>query len=434
MPPVCLDDGLLKTCTARLTAIAGQIFWVGSMAPAKVAHFLSYFVGAFAFCGWVLGAAGCVVYTGDFLAALGVVITDTYAPEEYQIYLIALTNLVVAFVLNTWLVRLLPGLNKSMVVFLNTAAVYTLIVLLVKAHPKASAHDAFLRIVNETGWSSDGFVFLLGFLPGLLTVTLPDAAARMAEEVPNPAKTIPLVMFATSLLNAVAGLAMVTVLIFCTVKPENLLHPLGGLAAVQLAHDAWPNKGWVITFTIVQSIVPLNGASAIITGASRILWAFAKIGGLPAGSWIGATDSHLKVPVNAVLLTCILSALLSLLVFGPYTVLNGIFGSSGVCLATSYLFPILFMLVRGRKSLPPVRHFNLGPSGPVINVLALAWLSLVVVVICLPTYSPVTLDAMNWASAVCGGILILVLVNWFVVKRSFKIPKPIFVAELHLQS
>ena len=78
-------------------------------------------------------------------------------------------------------------------------------------------------------------------------MSVPDAASHMAEEVPNPERTIPLVMFATTCLNALGGLIMVFAIIFCTTHPENLLAPLGNQAALQLAVDAWDNKGWVIT-------------------------------------------------------------------------------------------------------------------------------------------------------------------------------------------
>lgn len=410
---------------------AGQVFWTGALAPPKSARFLSYVVGAFTTLGWILGIAGASVYTGNFWVSFGMVINSSYIPELYQIYVVAAATMLIASILNTWAVRVLPAMNKFMVVFLNAAAFYVFVVLLAKASPKNSAHDGFLEVTNDTGWSSDGFVFLLGFLPGLLTMSVPDAPSHMAEEVPDPEKTIPLVMFATSCLNAGAGMIMVVTIIFCTVHPENLLEPVAHQPALQLVLDAWDNTGWVITVTLILIVVNGNACVALLTGGSRLLWAFAKTGGLPFGSWFGRTNQILQVPVISIFASAVVGALLALLVFGPYTVLNGIFGCSILCLNVSYWVSILFMLLKDRKSLPEKRYFNLGRAGPYINVLALVWLTLTEVTLCLPTYYPLTMDNMNWASAVFVGLTVLILGNWFVVKGTYQIPKPIYVERLH---
>ncbi|KIV94412.1 hypothetical protein PV10_02179 [Exophiala mesophila] len=421
----------LAEIAAFLPHASGQIFWAGSLAPVSYARFISYVVGTLTTLGWTLGAAGAAVYSANFYIAFGMVVTDTFVPQIYQIYVLSVATLIIAALLNTVGVRLLPGINKAMVVFLNCAGFYVFVVLLAKTSPKNSAHDAFLHVTNETGWSSDGFVFLLGFLPGLLTMSVPDAASHMAEEVPVPERTIPLVMFATTCLNAFAGLIMVIAIIFCTVHPENLLDPLGHQAALQVAVDSWNNKGWVVTVAAIMIIVNSNATSALLTGASRLLWAFAKTGGLPAGRIFGRTNKRLQLPVVAVVACSTLAGLLSLLVFGPYTVLNGIFGSSILCLNVTYWVPIFFVLRKNRKTLPEKRTFNLGRAGPFINILALAWLTLTEVTLSLPSYYPVTASGMNWSPVVFIGFLIAIMGNWFVVRGGYQMPNPIYVERLH---
>lgn len=401
------------------------------MAPPRYARFLSYVVGTLTTLGWTLGAAGASVYSANFYLSFGMIVTSSFEPELYQIYVLSVATLGIATLFNTVGVRLLPGINAFMVVFLNSAAFYTLVVLVAKTSPKNSAHEAFLHVTNETGWSSDGFVFLLGFLPGLLTMSVPDAASHMAEEVPNPERTIPLVMFATTCLNAFGGLVMVFVIIFCTTHPENLMAPLAHQAALQVAVDAWDNKGWVITVAGIMIIVNSNATSALLTGASRLLWAFAKTGGLPAGQVFGRTNKRLQVPVIAVAACSTLAALLALLVFGPYTVLNGIFGCSIICLNVTYWVPIFLMLRKDRNALAKNRNFSLGRAGPYINAVALAWLTLTEVSLCLPSYYPVTASGMNWSPVVFIGFLVAIFGNWFIVRGRFQIPKPLYIERLH---
>jgi amino acid transporter len=372
--------------------------------------------------------AGTCVFTGEYIAAFANLVVPNYLAKSYHVFLISTANAVLAIVINVLAVKLLHGLNKTMIVLFNAAAFYIFVVLLVKAQPKVSAYDALVKVVNETGWSSDGFVFLCGFLPGLLTVCLPDASAHLAEEIPQPQRNVPIVMFFTACLNAITGFVMVIALAFCTVAPENLMEPLAGVPILQIAKDTWDNHGWVITVAIIMLLVPLNGAIAITTGGSRLLWAFAKCGGILGGRRLGNTNVKLQVPANAVCATAILALLLSLLLFGPTTVLNGIFGSSGICMAVSYFLPILFMLLTDRKTFDERRHFNFGKWGRLINIAALVWLVVTVVSLSLPLYSPVTMGNMNWAGVVFLGLVVLLMGNWVTVKDSYTIPKPLCLA------
>jgi amino acid transporter len=164
------------------------------------------------FFGWTLGVAGTCVFTGEYIAAFANLVVPNYLAKSYHVFLISTANAVLAIVINVLAVKLLHGLNKTMIVLFNAAAFYIFVVLLVKAQPKVSAYDALVKVVNETGWSSDGFVFLCGFLPGLLTVCLPDASAHLAEEIPQPQRNVPIVMFFTACLNAITGFVMVIAL------------------------------------------------------------------------------------------------------------------------------------------------------------------------------------------------------------------------------
>jgi choline transport protein len=392
---------------------------------------LSYLTGTCVVLGWLLGGAGVALYAAYFYVALGILINDQYVPETYHIYLITLATIFGASLLNTYGVKLLPGLNKFLVIYLNVAAFYCFVVLLATTSPKNSAREAFFNIVNETGYSSDGFIFLLGFLPGMLTMSVPDAPAHMAQEVADPDRTIPLVMVATTGLNALAGLIMVITLIFCTIRPENLQEPLAGQTVLQLAWDAFQNKPWVITVALILISFQSSAAIAILTGGSRLFWSFANAGGLPFGQLFGRTNQRLKVPVVAVTFCAFIASAVSLLVFGPYTVLSGIFGASVLLTNFSCWMPIFFMMLKPRKALPEARYFNLGRVGPFINIAALLWLTLTEVAICIPTYHPVTPSTMQWASVVFVGCLFAALSNWLFVRRSYQIPKAIYVPRLH---
>lgn len=175
---------------------------------------------------WVdLCCGGAAVLTSESLTALGVLVNETYIATIWQHYLIVIGVLLFAVLFNTVLIRALPAITTFMVVFLNAAALFIFLTLVIKTNPKASARTAFVDVINETGWESEGVVFFLATLPGLLTISLFDTAAHMAGELPQPERQVPIVMLVNAGLSAISALVMVIGLIFCTTHPENLVEP-----------------------------------------------------------------------------------------------------------------------------------------------------------------------------------------------------------------
>lgn len=380
--------------------------------------------------GWLFALSGTVVYSGEFIASMGAVATG-YIPQQWHIYLLGVASVVVASALNTVWIRILPALTKFMVFFVNIVAIFIFITLLAKTHPKASAKSVFVDVVNETGWSSDGLVFLIALLPGVSLISLFDGAAHLAEELPRPDKQVPQVMILTNILNAISVIVMLIVLLFCLTHPETLLEPIAGLPIIQLCWDAWPSVGFVTTVALCYSIVQILACMSILFASSRLFWSFAKTGAFPFSRWMSQVDRRFKVPANAVNVTAVLASLITLLVLGSSTVLNALFGSAVILMAIAYSTPIILLLLKGRSVLPESRSFSLGRLGPVVNVMALCWIALISVFLSFPIYKPVTADTMNWAAPFALGCLALVLVNWFFCKKSYRLLHGLYVEGLH---
>jgi uncharacterized membrane protein len=137
----------------------------------------------------------------------------------------------------------------------------------------------------------------------------------------------------------------------------------------------------------------------------------------------------LHVPTNAVYFSAVLAILLSLLVFGLTTVLNGLFGSATLCFSLSYALPISLTLVECARS-PAQRYCNIGAFGTVVNTLALIWIVIAMTFASFPTYLPVTSETMNWAPCFFGIVLALSLGNWVLVRDSYQPPKGFLVPGL----
>ncbi|KAH7034674.1 amino acid/polyamine transporter I [Microdochium trichocladiopsis] len=411
---------------------SGQVFWTAALAPPEWKRFLSYCNGAATMLGWIFANAGTYVFAAQiWLAAMTVRFPD-FQSEPWQAFLTVVACAVFGVVLNVWLFRWYPYITTFMVFFINVGTLYVFVTLLVRANPKASASQVFVDVVNETGWESLGVVFLIGFLPGCVAISCFDTAAHMAEEMEIPERQVPQVMIGASSLCALTAIPMILVFLFCTVAPENLLAPLGGQPVFQVFIDGFASDALVAIALAIYCVVYLSSVPAAIATASRLVWSFAKHGGIPFRGWVGRVDPAREIPINAVYLTAGISTLIGLLVLGPTTVLNGVFGAGGVCFFISYGLPVWLVLWRGRGVLPANRYVHLGRFGLAVNVLTVAWQCLTVVFLCFPLYQPVTLDNMNWASLCAVVGLSVFAVNWFVyASRHYETPKALFVSGIH---
>jgi amino acid transporter len=390
---------------------------------------LSYFSGAMAFFGWIFACGGGAVLAAQLITAVGVLVNEVYSPSKWQIYLLVIAAFLVAVLFNTILIQTLPAITSFMIVFLNVAAICIFITLLAKKHPKASAETAFLDVLNETGWDPDGVVFFLCIMPGILTICLFDTAAHMADELLQPERQVPIVMLANAGLAVFSALIMVIALILCITHPKNLTAPLAGHPILQICWDAWPNRGYIIVICLIYWATSLNALTSMLTGCSRLIWSFTKLGCLPCKMWFSKVHPTLQVPTNAVYFSAVLAILFSHLVFGPTTVLNGLFGSATLCFSISYALPIGLTLA-SRERLPVQRYCNLGMFGTAVNILALLWIVISMTFASFPTYLPVTSETMNWAPCFFGIVLALSLGNWVLVRTTYKPPRGILVGGL----
>lgn len=152
---------------------------------------------------------------------------------------------------------------------------------------------------------------------------------------------------------------------------------------------------------------------------------------MPFAEWIGYVHPVMQIPLNAVYLTAGISSLIALLVLGPATILNGVFGAASVCFFFSYDLPIWLLQLCGRGKLPKKRYFDLGKLGTPLNILAVCWQILSVIFLSFPQYNPVTLENMNWASASAAVGLGVFAVNWFAYSNKyFRQPKPLYISGL----
>jgi amino acid transporter len=399
----------------------GPAFWVQRFAPTKSSRFLGYLIGwttnAF---WWFMAVANCL-YMAQLTVGLAQVLNRSYAPQQLHFYLTYVAFALGIFVVNLpRAFKLVPHLLAWGVVLINSTAVFIMISLLVRASPKPSARDVFVQIQNESGWPSNGVVFFLALLPGVITVFGFDSATHITDEVENPTKQVPQVMIGSAILSTIAGFIMTIVYSFSNVNPETLLNPVAQQPLLQLLYDA--NQSNALTgIGIVGVIVSFFVASiGCLTSWNRLYWSVSCGGGLPFPRTMSKLSSIDKLPLNALVVNIFLIIGLGAIQMGSLTALNAVIGGGVICITLTYAVTFGLAIWRGREFLPSGRWLNLGRLGMPLQFISLLWCIFISIWLCFPLYLPIELATINWASVVFVGVMTCSLLYWIAFQKHIK--------------
>ncbi|CDK27138.1 unnamed protein product [Kuraishia capsulata CBS 1993] len=405
-------------CISEMASVhphsSALVYWSQMFSPPKYARPLAYFSGILSCACYIFGTAATSFFVADLVLGLVDMRHPDYVSKTFHYYLIFLVSVILSALFNIYAARLLPLLGRLTNYVFNGTAIFTLIALLARAHPKQTAAFAFKDVTNETGWSSNGVVFFLSILPTTAAVALFDGACHMTDEIPNPKKHIPMVITYGYSGAYLTGVVAILVYNFCIVNSDNLLAPVGGIPLFQLYVDSMDNAALSTVSALFIVVCYLMGTISIMTSASRLVMAFAEFKGLPCGDAIGSVNKKLNAPVWAIIFVTIWSILIGLLIFASTTALNAVSGSYISTMYVSYLIPfvgLVFKKDRFGEGVKPL--FNLGRWGKPMNIICIFWFLFASAWLCVPTYVPVTADTMNYTIVVLFITAIVAAVNWF---------------------
>jgi choline transport protein len=197
-------------------------------------------------------------------------------------------------------------------------------------------------------------------------------------------------------------------------------------------------------------ILVLMAAAAIgiMATASRLLWSFARDGGVPFSNYISRVsipcpfskthsqhpynaqvDTRTALPLYSILVSTVVSLLLALINIGSTAAFNAIMSINVAAFFSSYVIPIALLLHKRLRNDPEKDNLRWGPwhmgpiLGPFVNVIGLAYTAITMFFSFFPSdYNP-TLINMNW-SCVLFGASIIFSVGFYIFwgKHSYKWP------------
>jgi amino acid transporter len=256
--------------------------------------------------------------------------------------------------------------------------------------------------------ASGGMAFLLGLLLPVYTITGYDASAHTSEETRDAASAVPRGMVSSVIWSGLFGWVMLCAFV--------LMIPNMDDAAKQ---------GWNVFFWAMDTQVPLAIKEilyvaifiaqflcglATVTSASRMIFAFARDGGLPASKALASVSTAHRSPVTAVWTGSILAVL-----FVWFTSAVTIAGTPAYSIVVSCTVIFLFLsfalpIALGLVNIGGPKWSRMGPwdmgagTFKLVSVLALAAMALIFYIGIQPPN--------DWALQITLGFLILTGIVW----------------------
>lgn len=220
------------------------------------------------------------------------------------------------------------------------AVVVVLIAALLMSAPAHLDFGRLVKFTNFTGtegspWpqsSSAVGVFLSGLLLTVYTITGFDASAHTAEETHNATHTVPKGILTSVIWSAIFGYVLICTFVLVMPDVAQGVKQNGDFFSALLARlPVWLR----VTLGLAIFVINYLCALAALTSTSRMMYAFARDGGLPASGWLRRINPRTSTPGPGIWMTAAL-AMAATLYGDAFVVLST---GCAVLLYLSYIMP-----------------------------------------------------------------------------------------------
>jgi amino acid transporter len=316
---------------------------------------------------------GCAIFVTPLLGL------DSSAKSLLIVYALILAS---HGLLNHYGIRIVAWLNDFSVV-VHIVGVAGIVGALLLFSPKQSLSFFLERVSNNHtpyAWS-----FLLGLLMAQWTLVGYDGSAHVSEETVDPRRRVPWGIVNSVVISAVVGYLLLFALTLS-------IHSIPGVLG---ATDSKGNKIPAMIAILSQALGDRAGTAmswlavlamwfcgvTCITSTSRMIYAFARDGGVPFSRlWRKVDPKHLT-PAPAVWLAVSVAFLVAIS-SGAFSLITSM---STVGLYVSYILPI-YLGWRARRSGAWVGMgpWNLGRFSGAVNIAAMAWTVFICLILVMP--------------------------------------------------
>lgn len=129
-------------------------------------------------------------------------------------------------------------------------------------------------------------------------------------------------------IGAVTGFAFLIAAMFCIGDLDAVASTATGVPLIAIFQEATGSVAGALGLTSLVTVIALVSLVFLMAQSSRVVWSFARDGGLPFSSLIARVHPTLRVPLNAILLVLVVNVALMSIYFGTITGFNTVLAIS----------------------------------------------------------------------------------------------------------
>ena len=411
---------------------SGGIYWWASKMGGPAAGF---------FTGWLnlvglLAVTASVAYgAATFLDLTISTISSSWA-DNYSLTRVFIEFVVIfllAATINIFRSHLLALVNNISVWWHVAGATIVVLILIFIPDHHQSLNFVYTERINNSGFSGGFYWFLvmpLGLLLTQYTITGFDASAHLSEETQGAAEGAAKGIWRSIFYSAVGGYVLLLAFVFSVQDVDGLNKGLGGVDVIFT--QALP-EGWHFLVLLISTAGQLFCATACLTSASRMTFAFSRDGAIPGSSWLSKVNPKTHIPANAVVFVTVIGIIITLpalkSIGGVPVAFLAVVSVAVIGLYLAFAIPIFLRWRMGDAFVPG--SWTLGKKYKWMNLVAVVEIIVISIYFILPftpTGVPGNKDfawsSVNYAPLLTIGTLLVLTIWWHAsAKKWFTGPK-----------
>ena len=313
---------------------------------------------------------------------------------------------------------------------LGVAAIVAILIIIPDHHQSFSF--AFAHRLNNSGFSGSMYWFYVlpvGFLLTMYTFTGYDASAHISEETHDAAMAAPKGLWRSIFYSGLVGWIVLLALVFAATHVGKI-NAAGGTA--QSIIETALSLGWAKAVILISTVGQLFCGMGCVAASSRMCFAFSRDGAIPGHQLWRRLNKH-HTPTWSVLFVIVAALAITWPAYfgnkaGTPVAFYAVTQITTIGLYVAYTIPVYLRWRMGDRFQPG--PWNLGRKYKWINLVAVIWVALNVIIFSLPAVpagvpwrSGFNWSAVNYSPLVNIGVFLAVAIWWVVsAHNTFKGP------------
>ncbi|KAG1171685.1 hypothetical protein G6F70_006816 [Rhizopus microsporus] len=262
-------------------------------------------------------------------------------------------------------------LNKFMVIWVLIGSLVIIVGIPALAPTHKTAKWVFTEFSNNTGYSNNGMVFLIGLLQAGWALVGYECGAQIVEGTKNAATTAPRGIIICVLSAIFQGFVLIISTLFSIQDVDELLTSEAPVATFFLR--ATSNPSVTAFFLVILLVAQIGSLCNSILAAAHIAWAMARDGCLPFSKFLYKLSGDNHIAANCLIVQLVICILIILPSFASTIYWQAIMSTAVISVNISYGLPLLCRLIWTRNKMPK-GPFSLGKFGLPLNAISVAWI------------------------------------------------------------